>query len=125
MKQSRDHGWLLFLLLIIFLVAVLSYLNIVEPFANDNAENLGNELTKFDNEEPKGPYLFPTRKLQGECEKEGLKPAFMPKTCFVDGTLNEYSNCKCEDENGNCKICYGEIKKDTKNANVVYNANFE
>ena len=46
----------------------------------------------------------------------------MPKACYVDGNLNSYANCKCEDENGNCKICYEEIKKDSKNANTVYDA---
>jgi hypothetical protein len=46
----------------------------------------------------------------------------MPKACYVNGNLNSYANCKCEDENGNCKICYDEIKKDSKNANTVYDA---
>ncbi len=48
----------------------------------------------------------------------------MPKACYIDGKMNSYANCKCEDEKGNCKICYPEIKKDSKNASVVYNADF-
>ena len=47
----------------------------------------------------------------------------MPKACYVDGNLNNYSNCKCQDDKGNCKICYPEIKKDSKNSSIVYNAN--
>ena len=47
----------------------------------------------------------------------------MPKACYVDNELNSYANCKCEDKNGNCKICYPTIKKDSKNSSIVYNAN--
>jgi hypothetical protein len=47
----------------------------------------------------------------------------MPKACYVDGKLNSYAKCKCEDKDGNCKICYDTIVKDSKNSSVVYNAN--
>lgn len=68
-------------------------------------------------------YLYPTKGLSEICSKENLYPSYMPKACYVNGKLNSYSNCKCQDEKGNCKLCYPEIKKDTKNANIVYNAN--
>jgi hypothetical protein len=68
------------------------------------------------------PYLYPIKGLQSICAKDNLKPSFMPKACYVDGNLNSYANCKCEDESGNCKICYKEIKKDSKNASTVYDA---
>jgi len=71
----------------------------------------------------KDPVLYPIRGLQAICAKEGLKPSFMPKACYVGDILNSYANCKCEDSKGNCKICYPEIKKDSKNSNVVYDAN--
>lgn len=67
-------------------------------------------------------YLFPFRKLSNECEKQGLKPAFMPTSCIVDEEYNPYANCKCMDKNGECKTCYDEIKKDMKGRSVVYNA---
>jgi hypothetical protein len=44
----------------------------------------------------------------------------MPKACYIDGVLNSYANCECEDDNGNCKICYPTIKKDSNNSSVVY-----
>jgi hypothetical protein len=65
-------------------------------------------------------YLYPIKGLQPICEKEGLKPSYMPKACYIDGNLNSYANCKCEDKYGNCKICYDTIKKDDKGSNVVY-----
>ena len=67
--------------------------------------------------------LYPIRGLQSECSTLNLNPSFMPKACYVNGNLNNYSNCKCEDDKGNCKICYPEIKKDSKNSSIVYNAN--
>ena len=69
-------------------------------------------------------YLYPIKKLQPICKKEGLKPSYMPKACYVDGKMNSYANCKCEDEKGNCKICYPTIEKDTKNATVIYSPNW-
>ena len=44
----------------------------------------------------------------------------MPKACYIDGVLNSYANCECEDDKGNCKICYPTIKKDANNSSVVY-----
>lgn len=57
-------------------------------------------------------YLFSTKKkLTDDCKKEGLKPAYMPTSCIIDDKLKAFSNCKCIDKNGICKICYPEIKK--------------
>jgi hypothetical protein len=68
-------------------------------------------------------YLYPIKGLEKICSKENLKPSYMPKACYVNEELNSYANCKCEDKNGNCKICYDTIKKDSKNSSIVYNAN--
>ena len=45
----------------------------------------------------------------------------MPHVCSVDGKLKPFSNCKCMNDKGECKVCYPEIKKDQKNASVIYN----
>jgi hypothetical protein len=118
-----------------------SYKNIVNENVNENVkkQNITEEETKLvkninnlikesfsnisneDNLNDK--YLYPIKGLQSICSKDNLFPSYMPKACYVNGKLNSYSNCKCQDEKGNCKLCYPEIKKDTKNANIVYNAN--
>ena len=100
----------LIVLLIIILIICIKYNSkklILESFSN-NSE----------------PYLYPIKGLQSICSKKNLKPSYMPKACYIDGKLNSYANCKCEDENGNCKICYNTIKKDSNNSNVVYNSSF-
>lgn len=99
---------IIFLILLLLIVILLRHFMIkyyrIESFSNPNG-------------------LFPIRGLQSECSVLNLNPSFMPKACYVDGNLNNYSNCKCEDNKGNCKVCYPEIKKDSKNSSVVYNAN--
>lgn len=70
-------------------------------------------------------YLYPIKGLSPICAKQNLLPSYMPKVCYVDGKLNSYANCKCEDKEGNCKICYDTIKKDSNNSNIVYNADSE
>jgi hypothetical protein len=70
-------------------------------------------------------YLYPVKGLQPICAKQGLKPAYMPQGCYVDGQMNSYANCMCQDQKGNCKICYPTIKKDDKNSSVVYDADSE
>ncbi len=97
--------------LLIFLIMILLMLNM---------QNKKNNIESFSNSS--STYLYPIKGLQSICAKENLKPSYMPKACYVDGNLNSYANCKCEDESGNCKICYEEIKKDSKNANTVYDA---
>lgn len=103
-------GLLIFLILMLLMINKENKIKINESFTNKS-----------------DIYLYPIKGLQSICAKENLKPSFMPKACYIDGNLNSYANCKCEDEYGNCKICYDEIKKDSKNANTVYDAsgNFE
>jgi hypothetical protein len=98
-------------ILILILVLLLLKVNIYESFDNQIKS------------EPEN-YLYPVKKLSGICAKDGLKPSYMPKACYIDGKMNTYANCKCEDDKGNCKICYPEIKKDSKNSSVVYNSTF-
>lgn len=106
---------LLFLLILILLY--VKYLNdrkeYIESFTNE--ETINNEI---DN----SIYLYPTRDLGDECAKDGLKPAFAPTICQIGDTMTPYANCKCIDNNGNCKTCYEPIKKDMTNANIVYDA---
>lgn len=82
---------------------------------NKSALNSDPNLSNY-----KKTYLYPIRGLQSICQKEGLKPSFMPKSCYLNDVLNPYANCKCEDESGKCKICYETIDKNTKNSNIVY-----
>jgi hypothetical protein len=95
---------ILFILLLIVLFLIMYNENIEESFSNNDS------------------YLYPVTGLSKICEEEDLYPSYMPKVCYMDGNLNSYANCKCEDKKGNCKICYPTIKKDSNNANVVYNA---
>ena len=80
-------------------------------------------LCMVNNREHYDNYLYPIKGLEPICEEEELLPSYMPKACYLNGKLNSYANCKCEDTEGNCKICYPTIKKDSTNSNVVYNAN--
>jgi len=99
---------LLFLLIMILLY--VKHLNdrkdFIESFYNNNGLVDG--------------YLYPTTGLSDECSKEGLKPAFMPKVCDINGNLDVYSNCKCTNDKGDCKLCYPKIKRDVTNAEPVY-----
>jgi len=99
------------------LIIMLFLLLLLLMFKRNSYENFENNVVNNTS------YLYPIKKLSPICAKEGLKASFMPKACFVDGKLNSYANCKCEDEKGNCKICYPEIKRDITNASVIYNAN--
>lgn len=94
---------LLFILIIILFL--ISKRNLIESFKSDNKS-----------------YLYPIKGLQSICEKEGLLPSYMPKACFVDGNMNSYANCKCEDDRGNCKICYPTIKQDKSGAKVIFDS---
>ena len=94
------------------LIIVIIFLSMIKN--NQNKEYFSN------NEDN---YLYPIKNLSPICEKEGLLPSYMPKACYLDGKLDSYANCKCEDKEGNCKICYPKIVKDTSNSSVIYNAN--
>ena len=45
-----------------------------------------------------------------ECKKEGLKAANNPSVCIEEYSYKPAANCKCVDENNNCKICYDAIR---------------
>jgi hypothetical protein len=96
---------IIILLIILILVLIIKKINIIESFKNDDKT-----------------YLYPVKGLQSICSKEGLLPSFMPKACYIDGNMNSYANCKCEDERGNCKICYPTIQRDKSSARVVYDS---
>jgi len=98
---------ILLLLLLILIIFLICFNKNKEHFTSEEEEN----------------YLYPIKGLAPICESQNLLPSYMPKACYVDGKLNSYANCKCEDSEGNCKICYPTIKKDSSNSNVVYNAN--
>jgi hypothetical protein len=88
---------------------------------NNNSEYFSNKNKKGKSENKN--YLYPVTKLGSICAKNNLQPSFMPKSCYVNGVLDSYANCMCEDINGNCKVCYPKIVKNSKNSSVVYNAN--
>ena len=99
-----------YIIFIIGLIIIFILFAIADGLANANIEN-------YDN------YLFPIKGLGKECEADGLKPAYMPTVCAVDGKINSYANCKCVDKKtGACKVCYPDIKRDTKGRSVIYNA---
>ncbi len=104
-----------FIIILLLLITLIIILLIV----NKRIKNI--KITEsFENNDT---YLYPTTTLGDICAKENLEPSFMPKACYVDGHFNSYANCKCEDKNGNCKICYDEIKQDSTNATVIFDAN--
>ena len=97
--------WYILILFIIILI-IFYYINQQhEKFTNAN-----------DN------YLYPITGLTDICKKQNLIPSYMPKACYMNGDMNTYANCKCEDQEGNCKICYHAIKNDSNNSSVIYNA---
>ena len=103
----------LFIMGLLYIKHINDKKDFIESFISNNIEEKDNLNDK---------YLYPIKGLQSICSKDNLLPSFMPKACYVNGKLNSYANCKCEDEKGNCKICYSEIKKDSSNASVVYDA---
>lgn len=83
----------------------------------DTTTNNKNEYTIDNN------YLYPVQGLSGQCEKLGFKPAYMPQICSIDGVVNSYANCMCQDKEGNCQKCYPELEKYNKASHVIYNDN--
>ena len=100
-------------LLIISIIVIFLVLFFVNMYLKK--EEFRNQKENFEN------YLYPIKGLGGECKEQGLKPAYMPSICVVDGKLKSFSNCKCMNDKGECKVCYPEIKKDQKNASIIYN----
>jgi len=116
---------IMFLLLFIYINNYVLNKNIYyENFDNSlSPDSLSKTIEETNKVNKKDPVLYPIKGLQAICKREGLKPSYMPKACYVDNKLNSYANCKCEDRRGNCKICYPEIKKDNANSSIVYDAN--
>ena len=116
--------FIIILFSILIIILLIGYYNrfildkqyLQEKFINKmNSEE--NKYTIGDN------YLYPVKGLSGQCEKLGLKPAYMPQICTVNGVVNSYANCMCQDKNGNCQKCYPELEKYNKASHVVYNDN--
>lgn len=97
----------------------------------NNSQNTSNNLNNASNYESNNTnpytinnnYLYPVQGLSGQCEKIGLKPAFMPQICSINGVVNSYANCMCQDKEGNCQKCYPELEKYNKASHVIYNDN--
>jgi hypothetical protein len=108
---------ILFIILIIIVICLIKRIidkkHNIESFSNIIEED--NELND--------KYLYPLTGLTDICAKSDLLPSYMPKICYVDGKMNNYANCKCEDKDGNCKICYDTITKDSNNAVKIYSSN--
>jgi len=82
-----------------------------------NQDATTNEYTMNNN------YLYPIKGLSNQCQKLGFIPSYMPQICSIDGVVNSYANCMCQDKDGNCKKCYPELQKYNKGAHVIYNNN--
>jgi hypothetical protein len=68
-------------------------------------------------------YLFPVYSLGDMCQEKGLFASDVNRLCLKkDGTYEPLSNCKCEDQEGNCEICYPPVNIDRKGRSVIYNA---
>jgi hypothetical protein len=69
-------------------------------------------------------YLYPSScKLNDQCKAMGLIGSSNPSICIQNGKIRSDSICACEDENGNCKICYDKIKEIQNESNIIYNDN--
>lgn len=66
-------------------------------------------------------YLYPIKRLGGQCQKLGLRPAYMPQICSINGVVNNFANCMCQNKNGVCMKCYPELKKYNKQSFTIYN----
>jgi len=90
----------------ISLFIILFCLFIIYYFRN-NSENFQAYMNKTN-----PGYLVPTK--DKFCYDIGLKPAFSPSICTTGEGINTqfdyYRNCRCTDENNNCKICYPTIQ---------------
>ncbi len=69
-------------------------------------------------------YLYPVYGLNKTCTSQGLFPSHVNKLCLKkDNTYKPLSNCKCEDKDGYCEVCYDEVNIDRKGRSTIYNAN--
>ena len=51
------------------------------------------------------------KKIMDECERDGYKMAYN-LSCVENGKVVNGVNCKCADNNDNCKVCFPKIKHD-------------
>jgi hypothetical protein len=117
------YGYILCFIFIIIGISILYYL-----YFNVSIEKFNDPLptpNKLSSQIPDGEdYLYPVYSLNETCESRGLIPSFVNKLCLIDDkTYKPLANCKCEDKDGYCKICYPEVKIDRKGRSVIYNAN--
>jgi hypothetical protein len=69
-------------------------------------------------------YLYPVHSLDSFCRSKNLLPSHVNRLCLMkDNTYKPLSNCKCEDQNGYCAICYPENKIDNSGRSIIYDAN--
>lgn len=117
------YGYILCFIFIIIGISILYYLyfNVVIEKFNDYLP-MPNKLSS---QIPDGEdYLYPVYSLNETCKSRGLIPSLVNKLCLMDDkTYKPLANCKCEDKDGYCKICYPEVKIDRKGRSVIYNAN--
>jgi hypothetical protein len=53
--------------------------------------------------------LSSTSNDENECKKRGLKLAKNPSVCTEEDSYEPSANCKCVDDDDNCKLCYSKI----------------
>jgi hypothetical protein len=105
------------------MISILLIIIFIFLITNKNFESFKNIYDKDEDINIKN-YLYPVKGLQSQCEEEDLYPSFMPKICTINGKMNTYANCKCEDERGECKICYPTIENHKSGAQVIFSSKF-
>jgi hypothetical protein len=114
-KNIKNNKYYYILIIIFVILLFIILFKIINKY-NENFENSVDN--KIENN-----YLYPLKGLTIFCEKEGLMPSYMPKVCSIDGKINSYANCKCQDEKGNCKLCYETLEKHKAQSKTVYDSN--
>ncbi len=124
-----NNGLILCIILIIIGIYILYslYNNNFENFEERNVGRNEDYLpmpNKLSSQIPDGEdYLYPVYSLNETCESKGLIASQVNRLCLMDDkTYKPLANCKCEDKDGYCKICYPEVKVDKKGRSVIYNA---
>jgi hypothetical protein len=110
------------------LLILLSITILIKLYSMNNKETFTDQLplpNKLSSQIPDGEdYLYPVYSLNETCESKGLLPSHVNRLCLMkDNTYKPLSNCKCEDKDGFCQICYPEVKIDNKGRSIIYNAN--
>ena len=121
------HGLILciiFIMIGLYILYTLYFNDHYENFEERNDQDYLPIPNKLSSQVPDGEdYLYPVYSLNETCESKGLIPSLVNKLCLIDDkTYKPLANCKCEDKDGYCKICYPEVKVDKKGRSVIYNA---